>query len=1485
MSISPTLSASSAVRLSLRLLPPALLAALLALFALVQSASATGHTNVNTDVQAFAAMLDASDDPVAPNAAGRYRITPVSGSATTVKIRVYMVKQARSTLPAPGDYANYGDFSRVYMGIGQSLWSKLDGATWSDTSLCQDQSTFYGAGGEDCNMDKSKWISNVRAADAGIRASDTEAGDAVHPFDFTITVPAGTGAFVFASITDCRSDASGCSYNGNPDNNEAGNNRIRNTAAQSFSSHTNVNTGVRAFVAMLDSDDEPIPPYAGGIYQIKPVSGSATTVKLRIYMVKAARTTLPAPGDYASYGDFSRIYMGIGQSLWTKLDGATWSDTGLCQDQSTFYGAGGEDCNMDRSVWISNVRAADAGIQASDTEETDPVHPLDVTITVPDGTANFVFASLTDCGSDATKCSYNGNPDNNQAGDNRIRNSATQSFSDTVFQAHVYRYQAAYYSLRPDGSVNWGDSSTMRTATHTYQSAALCTRAYVDPAGGNYAANSECNRDVRIGEAIYLPNTLLLQPGAARNSNPWLDETGATRITHGQYDTVTVSVAAGKGFIGINSLCPVDVLPHASSLEPRWAARDRTAAALASCMWRGTVYSVAGDTHWNGTGPLFFPTAAGTATVTVTYSKADDPDVIGDDSFTASDTLEIGVTATGAEPIKAYLGQRSLDSALTLQIGRKYADNLPSQWGFGPVTESGGEGYVAGATYADVDQTEAVVLSIPSGRLELLGRSGAVKSCSAERDSCTLTLSRADLKAGARNGWTGAASAGIEDSAPIFISKLRYTHAPGASEGVELTGTLKLADGTTETFSHTAEAAAGSSPAIVGYPREDADRVLAPGQTSPLSIGYRLPAGIAAGGSWRLFHPTSDIWSVARFGGYMPNVVFRAILGYEPLTAPLPATTAGAYLQLTGPATWTDSGGSRLRLDRAYSGKRYDHFTCVASTVVDPSADADATSCFITDGDGVAPRVTVAADAASDLKVTANLPIWTLNGEGDAVGGGERTGMPLGTEAHTNKVWLQGLEAFGSVTFRVGTVEQLSSISLGRKPGAGGVVPTSPVRIGSSSDVRLALLNENGQASQLSAVSAITVTVIGGGTLSGQGCTSATSCTIPTASGGVLANAAQANPASVAAIDLSYNAPTEPGEASVRATVVGTDGTTFTETLDLVISGSATELAVGGALPRVHSSATADDDRDKIRIPITAQDANGNKARMPQNAAATVRGVGDAALPSGSHTAAVTCTNESRLSCHIEIVVTATASQPLASGAYTATVTGSGIGRTEASFAVGGPAETLSISVPETLPGLAQTFTATVSVVDRAGVPVADGTWVAFSTAATGGGTPSAVVTSPAAAEVDHDGDAETAAVSQRRAQTKNGEVSANVTVVGNGISVFSARTGFGAGLKSADEALDTRGAVAVTDEPAGRVLEYNTQSGESATSSWATYRGAASTTADELLGHAEAPDDARIVWLWNGVEWIRYGEADGRPLPGSRAFFILPDDTVWFGE
>ena len=898
------------------------------------------------------------------------------------------------------------------------------------------------------------------------------------------------------------------------------------------------------------------------------------------------------------------------------------------------------------------------------------------------------------------------------------------------------------------------------------------------------------------------------------------------------------------------------------------------------------------------------------------------------------------------------IGRSAFDRILTAQLGAKIAQVGSDAFSGGrlPPTSRipGPLGYylgwiqyqdlkLPGTADADGNYAAAVTFTASQGKISYRYRDGEADKtvhCASGPGGCVLNLDRgllmaqpgrfsigdppsargydlSRLRAAANapspDDGTGVPNAGLGD--PVTPIQLYYE--PPASGGtVEITGAVHFADGRSGqirgrnvggngdvAYSETHDVAIASSAVL----SNDADGQLAPGQAGvEVSAGVmlRTDAAVRRAGSDADIAPG---WVFSRTGdnlnGFVGNVPCHSARRDgsecdEDSEHKFTFTANGRVndllrdsgLVIVGPATWDANGGTRLRLDDATG---FNRLACVDAA--DAGAADTGVLCRVVDADGNLPSLSVAAGADADVSVIVDVRIDPATDATFVIGSGERTATDRELFANAPEIYPLNLRGsyFQRLSFSVERITQLSAISFDRKPGAGGIVPTGPVRIRSDADVRLALRNENGQASQLSAVSAITLTVIGGGTLSGLGCTNASSCTISTTSG-ELFDAAKTSPGKTAEIDLSYTAPAKPGDTAIRATVVGNDGSTFTETLDLTISGSARELAVGGTMPRVHSSATDNDDRDKILIPITAKDGNDNPAPMPRNAAATVSKVGGG--PVGSHTATVKCEggdNEARLKCNIEIVVTASASQPLASGAYTATVTGTGIGSTEASFAVGGPADALSISVPDPLPGLAQGFTATVGVVDAAGVPVADGTWVAFSTTATGGGAPSAVVTSPAADDVDHDGDADTATVRQRRAATRNGEVSANITIVGNGVAVLTASTGFGASLKSASEALDTLAAALPTDATGavGRVLEYSTPGGEPDTSAWATYQGAGTTTADDLLGHGEAPSDARIIWLWNGVEWIRYGEVGGVALPGSQPFVILPDDTIWFGD
>ena len=1083
--------------------------------------------------------------------------------------------------------------------------------------------------------------------------------------------------------------------------------------------------------------------------------------------------------------------------------------------------------------------------------------------------------------------------------------------------AHISRLQTAKFNADADG---------VRTGGRT----AVAPNANGDVADGNHtvvecvannlqgqsAAMTDCYRDVEVGERIYVENILRVggttdntgsSTATTRTNDEWLRVDAARQGVF--FDRIEVAAStggnAGGGIVAIGSLCPVaapaePVHPSGSAYVPR----DRTAAALAKC-----VYNRAGrlGTYWGGTGPYFIPVSTGTVTVTLSYRKgADDPSTTGvDESLVAEDSLDFTVVAatdntdTGnggsdwdESDLIAELGLRSYDDSLSLLIGHRRNRGIPEFWG--GATSPTGPGTITGAAYSSVDATEAVTLTVPAGGgyLELLGTS---KSCdSSDSDSaCTLTITRADLKAAARYGVPASRrGAAITDSAPYWPARLRFGHASPAAD-VTISGVLKRApSGTTHAFDYTAKASAGIShgAVVAAYLPEDADDALAPSQTTKLAVGYNVPAA-SSGDDWRIFNPTPEFYEGKSYSGD----ILRIGLTDAASSGVLPASVRDSYLQLTGPATWTDTGGRRLRLDRG----DYGYYRCVAASTL-AGADAEGRICYISDASGNAPSITAAGDAAADIQVTASLPIWTLSGEaapGSANSGGPIAGFLRARNTHQQ----QRLEAFGRATLRVAAIQQLSSISLGRTP-VGGVVPSGPVRSGGpSADLQIGLLNENGGASQISDVSSVTLAVIGGGRLtSTYGCTlAAPICSLDLSDGGALAadlrsSAAGRGPGLLAGIPFKYLPGAEPAEVTLRATVVGSDGETYGETLALVVSGSAAAVAISGDAPRLLAYGTVDDDpatagvnegedRDLARVPVTARDAKGAEARMPSGATVVISGP-SGAPPAGAIAAEVSCSDDERLTCHVIINVNADQSSSLAAGEYTASVRAAGA-PVNVPFTVAGDAETLVITAPGELGDLGESFSASVRAVDANGFPVADGTWVVFRATPASSSTVTAAITSPVAEEVDDDGDPDTPAVRQRRARTMNGAATANLTVVGNGITVLTASIGSGSSLRSASKPLDTRTAAVPAAVRTGPVLEYSVQGGAATTSTWATYRGSASTTADELLGHADAPADARIVWLWNGVEWIRYGEVDGTALPGSQLFFILPDDTVWFGE
>ena len=715
---------------------------------------------------------------------------------------------------------------------------------------------------------------------------------------------------------------------------------------------------------------------------------------------------------------------------------------------------------------------------------------------------------------------------------------------------------------------------------------------------------------------------------------------------------------------------------------------------------------------------------------------------------------------------------------------------------------------------------------------------------------------------------------------------------------------------------------------VMGALRQDADGKLAPRDSTQLTIGLRI---------------APDFDGYTNLAANTQACVAIGSIDNDPDAAPvIPDTTptgacgdnedaadaggalldSSSYLVITGPATFANGSKRIAPAD----------LKCEASSAVSSSLPAGNGTCYArwdADGDAstdpVVPTISVAADAASEITVTANLVARqdsTVDGDEifyavlDNKDGAEKTSLSGREESvMQRRVWHSstgtyyklGRSYFGQYTIGIDTVQQLSSVALSRR-----VNPTTrllesgPVRIGTKAIFNLALRNANGQASSIGAVSAITVTAVGGGTITSEYCPAGdlSSCTVnlsatqPTGEGrkSVRVDSTTGNmPGLLGAIPFTFNAPAKPGTSTIRATVIGTTAGNFQESLAIVVSGSATAITLREGVPSIlaygtpdaavaataTTAAVAKDDRDTVSIPVSATDANGNPARIPDGATVQVTDPDGDPLPSGSHSAEINCgateqARTARTSCSVVIDVNAAAATPLDSGLYKATVAaGSGIDQIEASFNVAGNPHSVSISVPEKseLGAVGESFTATVTVTDADGTPVADGEAIEFSSSATAGGVLTARVVSPS--EVG----------GTRTGRTRNGQVAAQVTIVGRGVSVLTATAPADSAAsrtaKSGTAVIDTAASAIPVSGDAGPVIRYLTPDGQPGAGP-ADYLGAAQSTATALLAMNEA---ASAVWLFNGARWIRYAEdADGEAIPGSIPFSVLPGDILWFG-
>ena len=372
-------------------------------------------------------------------------------------------------------------------------------------------------------------------------------------------------------------------------------------------------------------------------------------------------------------------------------------------------------------------------------------------------------------------------------------------------------------------------------------------------------------------------------------------------------------------------------------------------------------------------------------------------------------------------------------------------------------------------------------------------------------------------------------------------------------------------------------------------------------------------------------------------------------------------------------------------------------------------------------------------------------------------------------------------------------------------------------------------------------------------------------------------------------------APTTPGEATLRIQVLAAAGGSKERTRDLVFVGPAKTITlsdpVSTVLNRNSDAADAADategqslanrskGTDSITLTLSAVDARGKPAAHPtQNYAYEITGP-DGRRISDNNKITIEIGQKATSGAGAQetskgkvlIDVTAPASAPLATGMYTATVKRSAQSLSATKmFRVVGPADAqgLTLEVGDASASIGSSVAITATVNDADGNPVPDGTSVTF-TASNADGSNNDLVILPGGS------DNKTGA-----ANTDDGKATISGTVVGNGVVILIATTPAATGGTASDTGeIDT---------------SSDTQSiGATPTSCLSkTDVGDYTTWTCDTTGNADAVFSvlrnrgADALYLRSVGTWVRYAtDAAGGPIPGStNNFTIRQYDTLFIG-
>ena len=470
----------------------------------------------------------------------------------------------------------------------------------------------------------------------------------------------------------------------------------------------------------------------------------------------------------------------------------------------------------------------------------------------------------------------------------------------------------------------------------------------------------------------------------------------------------------------------------------------------------------------------------------------------------------------------------------------------------------------------------------------------------------------------------------------------------------------------------------------------------------------------------------------------------------------------------------------------------------------------------------------------------------------------------------------------GSLVVTIGKVDEVASATLSPAPNPGDPTDSGddgsyPTTLDGAQNTRLLLrvLNANDKGSAAGSAASILVTttagkVIGlnvndGMTPTPNRCvgsnTASLACQIPVGTGSNFG----ASTADRIGIEVQGPGAGKSAVANVKATILSAAGVSITtETVTITFSGKLDKLTVGDPPGGLLNTATTGDNRDRLILSVSGEDASGNNTvpNSPQgtplikgpNGATIATSVIQAVWPrlkTGQTAPGANCANCQRDAAgnpQVQINVLAPADNKLAAGDYTIQLRANGKSDTQ-TFTVSGDADTVTVSDPEGDLAVNQRITVTATVNDADGNAVPDGTTITFTAAQAG--------TAPVLVKVASD------------TKTTGGTADATYLVVGTGTGWISANAGGKSGIKLVNVA-------------AAEVAPANPADNLSTTvPGFSSWTGSATADASELLSSLSGISQ---ILLWqNG--WLRYGVADGREIPGSIDFEIRRGAILWLSR